>query len=279
MPSTPPGPSGSSDSDVAVIDHAIDVVLRFAQARLGLGRGASSPVWVRERILAVLRDSASRNAVSLDEAARRLDGDEDAVEKLEMALRVGETRFHRDPDQWKAIEQFVVRSFPARDQISVLCAGCSTGEEAYTAAMMLRSARRSFRVLGVDRSTSALAKARGALYAPEAVRDLPASYLTRYCEFNQEGLRVRRVITEFVSFQRCDLAQGVPEGPFHLIFFKNVLLYLPEPVGEQIAARLVASLDEGGYLFSAASEVLRLKDAGLAAVRVAPGVTAFRKAI
>jgi chemotaxis protein methyltransferase CheR len=277
MPSIPTGPGGSGDGDAASVQRAIDVALRFAQARFGLGCGSSSPVWVRDRVLTVLQARAEQEGVPLEDAARSLAQDRSAIDELERALRVGETRFCRDPNQWKAIEQSVVKSFPARLDINVLCAGCSTGEEAYTAAMVLRMARRSFQILGVDRSASAIAKAKKALYAPEVARDLPPAYVTRFCELSEEGLRVRSVITEFVSFKECDLVHAIPPGPFHLIFFKNVLLYLAEPSGEEVAARLIAELDESGLLFPAASEVLRLREAGLASVRVAPGVTAFKK--
>lgn len=281
MDSTPPGPGGSMEGDPAsvdrAVDHAIDVALRFAQVNLGLGCGSSSPVWVRERILAMLRDRAARSAVSLDEAAQRLDGDSEAIDDLERALRVGETRFYRDPDMWKAIDEAVVRAFPARTTLNVLSAGCSTGEEAYTAAMLLKLARRSFQVLGVDRSSSALARAQRAIYPASVASHLPVACLSRYCELTPESVRVGSLITSDVTFQKLDLAQEVPPGPFHIILFKNVLLYLAEPTGEQVAARLAAELDEGGFLFCAASEVLRLKEAGLSSVRLGPGVTAFRR--
>ena len=67
-----------------------------------------------------------------------------------------------------------------------------------------------------------------------------------------------------------------PRGPFHLVFFKNVLLYLAAPAGEAVAARLAAELDPTGLVFASTSEVLRLRAAGLSPVRLTPAVTAFR---
>jgi chemotaxis protein methyltransferase CheR len=81
-----------------------------------------------------------------------------------------------------------------------------------------------------------------------------------------------------VEFEVCDLVKRVPKGPFHFIFFKNVLLYLTEPAGEQVATRLASELEEGGILIAAASEVLRLNKMGLISHRMAPGVTALRRA-
>lgn len=277
MASTKGGPDDRGDEDGMASELAVDRTLHFAHERFGLGLGASSPGWVRGRVLAVLKARSARLGTSLGEAATSLESDAAAIDALEKALRVGETRFYRDPIQWEAIEQHVLRTFPARTQINVLCAGCSTGEEAYTVAMLLKSARRRFHVLGADRSASAIAVARKGTYGPEAVREIPPVYFARFCEMENGILRVRAVLSEFVSFRECDLVQEIPTGPFHLIFFKNVMLYLPPPVGETVAGRLIDELDEGGLLFPAASEVLRLKNAGFSAARITPSVTAFRK--
>jgi chemotaxis protein methyltransferase CheR len=277
MPLTPTEPGALGDDESPTTDRAVDRALQFAQARFGLGCGPSSPAWVRPRVLAMLKSRAADRGIPLEDVARGLETDEGAVAELELALRVGETRFYRDPVQWQAIEQNVLRTFNARVEIHVLCAGCSTGEEAYTVAMLLRHARRRFRVLGVDRSAAAIAFAKKGVYGPDAIRDLPPAFLSRYCEVDGDTLRVRSVASEFVRFKQCDLVQEIPSGPFHLIFFKNVLLYLPESTGELVASHLVDRLDDGGLLFPAASEVLRLRNAGLVPVRVTQGVTAFRR--
>lgn len=258
-------------------ERAVDLALHFAQNHFGLGCGASSPGWVRPRVLSMLRKWALMQGLSLEAVAESLTKDEHAQLELETALRVGETRFYRDAEQWLAIEQHVLKTFPSRGQINVLSAGCSTGEEAYTAAMVLRKAHRQCHVLGVDRSAQAIEKARLGEYGREAIRDVPAAFLSRYCEEVGSSLRVRRVVSELVSFRRCDLVQEIPSGPFHLIFFKNVLLYLPENTGEEVAGALLAELDDTGLLFPAASEVIRLRKAGFSAVRVTGTVTAFRK--
>lgn len=258
-------------------ERAVDRALHFAQSHFGLGCGASSPAWVRPRVLSMLRKRALVQGLSVESVAESLAKDEIAQVELETALRVGETRFYRDAEQWQAIEQQVLKSFPARAKLNVLSAGCSTGEEAYTAAMVLKKAHRQCHVLGVDRSAQAIERARKGEYGREALRDIPAAFLSRYCEEIGNSLRVRGVVSELVSFKRCDLVQEIPSGPFHLIFFKNVLLYLPENTGEKIAGALLAELDDTGFLFPAASEVIRLRKAGFPAVRVTGTVTAFRK--
>jgi chemotaxis protein methyltransferase CheR len=255
--------------------RAVDLALEAAERQLGVGRGLAAPGWVRDRVLAVLDGQAARLGVTVLAAAERLKEERSAVEEIVAALRVGETRFHRDPLHWEALASAVIPSLPDAP-IAALSAGCSTGEEAYTLGMVLASAGRRFSVLGVDRSREAVAAAREAVYAADAARHLPPAYVERFCEIDGGSLRMRKELRAVVTFEACDLVSTVPRGGFLLILFRNVLLYLASPAGETVARRLVAELDPRGLLFTAASEVPRLRAAGLAPVRVGPTVTAFR---
>lgn len=256
--------------------RAVDLALAELQRRFGLGRSLAAPGWVRERVLAVLSAVAARHGVSPLAAAERLRDDREAIEEIVSALRVGETRFYRDPIIWEAIATSVLPRLPPDLPIAGLSAGCSTGEEAYTLAMVLASAGRRFSVLGVDRAAPAIEAAREAVYSAEAVDQLPPSFVQRYCEEKGGALHVGQQLRDVVSFEVCDLVHAVPSGGFQIIFFKNVLLYLAEPAGDAVARRLAAELGPGGLLFSAASEAPRLCGAGLTPIKVNAHVTAFR---
>lgn len=260
-------------------ERAVDQVLKLVEDRLGLGYRGAAPGWVRDRVLTVLQDQAKRSSVGLAEAAILLETDARALEEVIAALRVGETRFYRDRPHWEALARDVLPAFPAGVKLQALSAGCSTGEEAYTLAMLFTSAHRRFHVLGVERAAAAIATAQAATYAAEAARDLPPDWVERFFEAGDRGLTVRPFVRHRVSFEQGDLVKRTPRGPFHLIFFKNVLLYLAAPAGEALAARLAGELDEHGLLFVASSEVPRVRAAGLSPVRVAPGITAFKRAL
>ncbi|AKT40681.1 chemotaxis protein methyltransferase [Chondromyces crocatus] len=257
------------------VDRAVDLALAAAEQTHGVGRAMAAPGWVRDRVLTILQCQAERLGVSALLAAERLRRNQSAVEEIVAALRVGETRFYRDPLAWEAIASAVVPTLPNRP-IAGLSAGCSTGEEAYTLAMVLASAGRRFSVLGVDRSQDAVTAAREATYSAEAACHLPPAYVRRYCEVDGSALQVCKELRSLVSFEVCDLVSTVPRGGFHIILFKNVLLYLASPAGEAVARRLMAELDPRGLLFTAASEVPRLCGVGIATARLASGVTAFR---
>ncbi len=259
-------------------ERAVDLALSLAEEMFGVGSSGATPAWVRDRVRRYLDVTAKKDGVSIIDVASRLLEHRSAVEEIVASLRVGETRFYRDPAQWTALEENLDKLFPQDLPLSVLSAGCSTGEEAYTIGMLLTAARRRFKVLGVDRSASAIAVARDATYPLEAAKDLPPTFAERYCDEHRGRLRIGMLIRNSVEFEVFDLVKRVPQGPFHLIFFKNVLLYLTEPAGEQVATRLANELAAGGILIAAASEVLRLRSMGLVSHRMAHGVTALRRA-
>ncbi len=259
-------------------ERAVDLALSLAEELFGVGSSGATPTWVRDRVRRSLEHTAKNSGASIIDVASRLLEDRSAVEEIVASLRVGETRFYRDPAQWEALEQNLDKLYPPDAQLSVLSAGCSTGEEAYTIGMLLTAARRRFKVLGVDRSAAAIAVARDASYPRDVVKDIPPPWVERYCDEDKGRLRVGMLVRNSVEFEVCDLVKRVPKGPFHIIFFKNVLLYLTEPAGGQVATRLASELEGGGVLIAAASEVLRLNKMGLVSHRMAPGVTALRRA-
>jgi chemotaxis protein methyltransferase CheR len=269
-------PRGGADPAARSAERAVDLALAEVERRYGLGRSLAAPGWVRARVLTILNGAAVRDGVSPLVAAERLQEDRQAIEEIVGALRVGETRFYRDPITWEAIASSILPRLPPDLPIAGLSAGCSTGEEAYTLGMVLASAGRRFSVLGVDRSVPAIEAAREAVYSAEAAEQLPPALAQRYCELKGGALHICQELRDVVSFEVCDLVHAVPTGGFQIIFFKNVLLYLAEPAGDAVARRLAAELDPGGLLFPAASEAPRLCGAGLTPVRVNAQVIAFR---
>jgi len=255
-------------------DKVIDRVLTVAEHRFGL-RTVGGPGWVRDRVGAFVDGYVERHGGSWVSVVERMTVDRESMNELVASLRVGETRFLRDAAQWDAIVQHVCGLVPTGVAIKALSAGCSTGEEAYTLAMLLAEKARLFQIIGCDRSFEAMQVARTGKYSAEALREVPPVLVERYFEHDGAVLSVRAPLRAQVSFEARDLVVRVPRGPFHVILFKNVLLYLAEPMGSHVATRLARELSDSGVLFSAASEVVRLS-AILDPKRIAPGVIAFR---
>ncbi|MFO0587587.1 MAG: CheR family methyltransferase [Polyangiaceae bacterium] len=255
-------------------DKTIERVLEAAERRFGLG-AIRGPGWVRDRVGAFVDAYVERVDVPWEAVAAKLVADRASMNELIASLRVGETRFLRDSAQWEAIVRHLCEKVPSLTPIHALSAGCSTGEEAYTLALLLSERKRRFQIVGVDRSPEAIEAARRGRYAAEAVRELPPPLLERYFDPVDDVLRVKESLRSSVKFEVRDLTMRWPRGPFHLVLFKNVLLYLAEPVGNHVASRLANTLAPDGFLISAASESVRLS-AILEPFRIAQGAIAFR---
>jgi chemotaxis protein methyltransferase CheR len=193
--------------------------------------------------------------------------DAGALDDLVDEVTVGETHFMRDPAQMDQIRREVLPALKARrdghPRPRVWSAGCATGEEAYSLAILLAEeglGEDAF-VLGTDLSAAALARARAASYSDWSMRGVSSTFLEYY--FRHE--RKRRVLVDRirakVRFERLNLV-GAEEyaavGAFgmDLILCRNVLIYFDHATVARIAARLFACLAEGGVLLTAGADPL-----------------------
>jgi chemotaxis protein methyltransferase CheR len=200
----------------------------------------------------------------------RLEGpDIDAeLQVLALELTVPETYFFRHLDQLRAFADVALPEAqaargPART-LSLLSAGCASGEEPYSLAMLAhegaapgsRVAIRAF-----DINPAMLAKAARGLYSAWALRETPATSKQRWFRSIGREFELDGTIRAAVTFQEVNLAQDNPElwaaAKYDVIFCRNVLMYFTPQRAQALAARLTHSLVPGGYLFLGHAETLR----------------------
>jgi chemotaxis protein methyltransferase CheR len=181
-------------------------------------------------------------------------------------LTVGETYFLRHPAQLEALMSKVLPSLAQPGEpLRVLCAGCSTGEEPYSIALLCREQGQVdaalLRVLGIDVNPRAIAHARQARYSPWSLRSVPVDLRARWFERSSEGFFLRPALRDQVLFEERNLLEEAPAfwapASFHVILCRNVMLYFPPEVTRKIIARMSQALVPGGYLFLGPSETLR----------------------
>jgi chemotaxis protein methyltransferase CheR len=192
--------------------------------------------------------------------------DSAALDHLVDEVTVGETHFMRDPAQMDLIRREVLvarRSRRPGRAPRVWSAGCATGEEAYSLAILLEEEGLddgAF-VLGTDLSSTALAKARAGSYSDWSMRGVTGPFLQQY--FRHE--RRRRVLVDRVRrnvrFERLNLVgpeDYATAGAYamDLILCRNVLIYFDHATAGRIAARLFHCLAEGGVLLTAGADPL-----------------------
>lgn len=249
-------------------------VLELLGRRHGVGVRGSEPAWLELRLDRAL-DALAGETGDLNAALERLRSDAEALGEVADLLRVGETRFFRDPAQWEALRRNVLPRFAGRERVRALSAGCSTGEEAWTLAMLLAELGAPYRVVGMDRSEVALATARDGVYSPVGAEHLPADLAARYLERQPDSVRISDALQTSVSFVSRDVMVGPPAGNYEIIVCKNVLIYFGERAGEHAVELMLRALVDDGVLLVARSEVPRLRAMGHRAEQIAPGVVGF----
>jgi chemotaxis protein methyltransferase CheR len=181
------------------------------------------------------------------------------------AMTNNETSFFRDARAFGMLAHSILPALIARHssarRLHIWCAACSTGQEPYSIAMLLRECRPSLggwdlRIIASDMSRAVLDRARTGRYSQfEVNRGLPAHLLVKY--FKQQGTtwELQPEIRRMVEFRETNLIGPWPELPgMHLILMRNVLIYLDMTTKKQILARVDRLLDPHGYLLLGSAE-------------------------
>lgn len=271
-------------SDELHWDALAATVARFAGIQIPTAKRWYLEGRVRVRMQRIGVDSVARY-VSLV----REDKGREELGQLVEALRVGETRFFRHGAQVTALRRVVIPDIEARRigsglrQVRAWSAGCATGEEPYTVAMLLDEAlpsSRGFRheVLATDISEDALAVAQAGTFDALAVKTVPEAMRSRYFVAEGAEWRVSERLRAIVRFERRNLQDAVYPRGFDLILCRNVLIYFDRAGRERVIERLADSLVPGGYLFLGYSETLRGFESHFDVVRTDEG-NLYRKQV
>jgi chemotaxis protein methyltransferase CheR len=195
-------------------------------------------------------------------------------------LTTNETYFFREPKHFDFLRDRILPQHPPGRTFRVWSAASSSGEEAYTLAMVLADnlGTTPWEIFGSDISTRVLDKARTGLYPMERIRGIPQASLRAHClkgVGSQEGsFIIDPALRRHVRFEQINLNESLPNvGEFDVIFLRNVMIYFQTDTKRQVVARLLAKLRPGGYFIVGHSESLNGLAQGLETV--APSI--YRK--
>ncbi|HEX2311942.1 MAG TPA: CheR family methyltransferase [Vicinamibacterales bacterium] len=186
------------------------------------------------------------------------------VQALQRELLVSVTHFFRDPDAFAALRRTVIprlfHSRPWHDQVRVWVAGCATGEEAYSMAIILAEAvdrlsdSPTAQVFATDLDERAIGEAREGFYTDADVADVSPERLHRFFTRASGGYRVRRELRETVLFAHHNVLKDPPFSHLDLVCCRNLLIYLNRIAQERLIHTFHFALKPGGYLFLGTSE-------------------------
>ena len=181
-------------------------------------------------------------------------------------ILINVTGFFRDPAAWEVMSKTVLpellASKPAPEPIRVWSAGCASGEEAYTMAILLSEilgideARERVKIYGTDVDESALTLARHATYNQKAVAGVPEDLLERYFEQSGTSYTFRKDLRRTVIFGRHDLVHAAPISHIDVLTCRNTIMYLNSETQARVLARLHFALEDQGILFLGKAEML-----------------------
>ncbi len=210
------------------------------------------------------RRLAVREISSLPDYARYMREKPEESEALLRELLISVTNFFRDKSSFDRLEELVVPKLldgkTGEDHLRVWVAGCATGEEAYSLAMVLADAAAhltstpDIQIFATDLDEDAIARARNGFYSLAETADVPPERLRRYFIKEPDGFRVRRELRELVLFAHHNLIKDPPFSHLDLVSCRNVLIYLNRTAQQRAMEVLHFALDPGGYLFLGTAE-------------------------
>ena len=243
---------------------AFDEIAALVKARSGLALGPEKVYLLDTRLAAITRRLGLNGYEAL---APRLRFDRALQDEVVEALTTNETLFFRDNKPFDHLRREALPKLhaerPAGMGLRVWSAAASTGQEAYSLAMLVSEMGgalngRSVQILGTDIARGPLARAREGLYSQfEVQRGLPARMLIKYFTKEDESWRIIKPIRDMASFREWNLlADPAPLGRFDIIFCRNVLIYFDPPTKTQVLAMISSRLMPGGLLYLGGAETI-----------------------
>jgi chemotaxis protein methyltransferase CheR len=221
---------------------------------LDLGQYKPAQVWRRVHAFASLRGHG--NWRSLLAACRT---DASLRRALAEMLTINVSEFFRNPEAWETLAHEVLRPrLAVGESFRAWSAGCSTGQEPYSLAILLRELAPATpaRILATDVDAAALAVAARGRYEPAQMSGLSPARRERAFLHQEGGWVVRPEIRALVTFRRHDLLTDPAPTGFDLVLCRNVVIYFAEEAKEALYSRLAAALRPGGVLFIGATETI-----------------------
>ena len=242
-------------------DPAMDAVLRLLRDNFGIDFSLYKMTTVGRRIQ---RRVELLRVAGLPEYLDQLMDDPDELHRLYQDLLIGVTQFFRDPRAFEALEREVVPKLLDRvkpeDELRVWVAGCATGEEVYSLAMLFveacaaRDRAVRVKILATDVHQRSLEYAGAGIYGEDQLARVSPDRLERFFTKRAAGYQVAPELRQLIVFARHNVTKDPPFTKMHLISCRNLLIYFQPQAQRAVLSLFHFGLVAGGTLFLGASE-------------------------
>jgi len=242
-------------------DQVVEDILTFVSDKAEIDFLQYKSPTLKRRIL---RRMQILQCKSLEDYLSLLRKDESEAAQIHREFLVGVTDFFRDYPVWAELERTHLKELfehgTADEPLKIWSVGCSTGEEAYTLAMMVEEFRkdnkieRDFRVLATDVNDAAIRKAKNGIYTSAEADSIPDRFRGTYFTFREKDMVIAPTIRNKIVFSTHNIIDDTPYIRTDLILCRNLLIYLSSESQAKTLALFSFSLRQGGLLVLGASE-------------------------
>jgi len=259
-------------------------VLELLRQKIGLNPESIGAETVEKAVLANMEIAG---AASIDDYIRRVNESAAELNRLIESVVIPETSFFRNKTPFLALKdylkRFVLNKIPGRT-LRVLCLPCSTGEEAYSIAMVLLDLKlpaNRFRIFAGDISEHVLEFARNALYRPYSFRGDDLEFRHKYFTRQDDAYALKQDVRDAVRFECVNILSDnflAGHQPYDIIFCRNLLIYFDDATKEKAIKALTSRLAEDGVLFVGHAEGAKIPQFGYASLDYPMSFAFARKA-
>lgn len=243
-------------------DPTLDKIFVLVRAAAGIDFSEYKPASVTRRLT---RRMALQRVATREDYLRLLQGSPEEARQLAMDVLIHVTSFFRDPDVFEALKERcfpeILAKKPADAPVRVWVAGCSTGEEVYSLAMVLLEFlgddhSRTLQIFGSDVSEQAVATARAGVYPDAVMRDVGEERRLRFFSRVERGWRINKDVRDRCVFVRHDLARDPPFSRLDLVSCRNVLIYFGAALQKRVLGAFHYCLSQPGFLLLGRTETV-----------------------
>lgn len=250
-------------SEIPLAESSLELIIKkaFRQRRIDLRQYNVN--FLHRRLNVRLR---ARGSLDYSQYASLLDQDPTEYNELIQALSINVTEFFRNNDVFDAFYTHILPkllSIGKQNEIRIWSAGCATGEEMYSVAILLNQASESygsfkFKIIGTDVSAKAIETARKGTYAHSSLKNLPEKFLKKYFQQVYEGYyQISKNIMDSATFNVGDILTMPTPNSLDVIFCRNIIIYFGRKTQDQLFARFAHSLKPSAYLILGKTEMIK----------------------
>ncbi|WP_167590334.1 chemotaxis protein CheB [Oceanidesulfovibrio indonesiensis] len=244
-------------------EDSVAKILGMIRTRTGIDFSFYKPNTIIRRIE---RRMGINQIETAEEYIRFMEEGPNEVQTLFREILIGVTKFFREPEAFEALKQKVLpeifRDRPASEPVRIWVAGCSTGEEAYSLAVIFdeyceeNGLRHDIKIFSTDIDKDALDFASYGVYPESIVADISMERLARYFTKKGDSYQIKSRIRERVIFAYHNILKDPPFARTDLISCRNLLIYLQTPLQKRVLNNFKFSLNPNGFLFLGSSETV-----------------------